>query len=678
MEIIPSNTSRCDSRKVGIQLLWPGKPVSVAPPVATFESFARIPQARNETAFEQTVGLFDNPPQQDQERAPWLNKLMQGDNKTALYALVRGPLGKEIEAAGGVKLIYIDPPFYAGTDYSTLIPIGQATESSPKNAIQETAYRDTWHKGLASYLSMIHERLVLMRDLLAPDGSIWVHCDWRVNFLIRAIMNEVFGEDAFRNEIIWYYRNKIPDTRKRQYTNSTDTIYYYALSPKSVFEWQFDKRDKPIKVSRMKKVNGKKIYLKDESGKGLYDVREYRTADNVWQFPLLHAQPEIVGYPTQKPEKLLERIILTASRPGDLVADFFCGSGTTLAVAERLGRRWIGCDAGRVAVQASMKRLVLSHRNLAAAGKSYGGFEVLKEIPGERSGSGQSSKTRCYTKDKRPDTETDHYTKIVLDAYDARFLPQGRLLRGEKHEAGIAICSPNRFVDSTFLEAVVDEAMGGGIFRVDVLSQQFDGGLKAFVLEEAPRLGVRMRLRRIVFDTGPQDERMTGNVLFDEVPYVCFAPRIRKSSAVVAITGIGFLRPDDEELEPASFGTKTNPFVTLRNGKIERVSRTKKGEMIHEILSPDWRDWVDYWAVDFEYGSPAQRTDGAKLNLDRDHSYTRPVFHEHWQSFRTRKNSAIEFTSATHSYSGQGRYTIAVRMTDIVGNEAFERVVVEV
>ena len=254
------------------------------------------------------------------------------------------------------------------------IEIGGDTFTKRPNILEEIAYRDTWGKGADSFIAMIYERLVLMRDLLAEDGSLWFHCDWKTNFLVRAVLNEVFGPDSFRNEIIWYYTNKIPDTRKRQYTNSTDSIFYFTRSGKNVFNWQYDKRDKPIKVSRMKKVEGKKIYLKDEQGKGLYDIRQERTADNVWQFALLHAQPEILGYPTQKPESLIERIILTGSDEGDLVADFFCGSGTTAAVAEKLGRKWIVSDLGKFAIHTTRKRLIGVQRQLKAAGKNYRAF----------------------------------------------------------------------------------------------------------------------------------------------------------------------------------------------------------------------------------------------------------------------------------------------------------------
>ena len=294
-----------------------------------------------------------------------------------MNALLHGKLKDDIHAAGGVKLVYIDPPFLVGTDYNMSILVGDH-RSEKVNVFQEFAYCDSWKKGPSSYLNMMYQRLKIIRSLLADDGSLWVHCDWKANFMIRALLDEIFGADAFRNEIIWYYTNKIPDTRKRQYTNATDTIFYYAKSSKSIFNWQFEKRDKPIKVSRMKKIEGKKVYPKGDDGKCIYVTREERTADNVWKIPLLHAHPEMWGYPTQKPVRLLERIILTATNEGDLVADFFCGSGTVLEAAQKLGRKWIGCDIGKIATHTCRKRMINFIKKDGDLIGASGAFDVLE------------------------------------------------------------------------------------------------------------------------------------------------------------------------------------------------------------------------------------------------------------------------------------------------------------
>ena len=280
------------------------------------------------------------------------NLLFHGDNKEILSSLiVAGFQGK-------VDLIYIDPPFDSGADYVRKVKLrGQSAKLKGEEhaPIEQAQYTDIWTND--NYLQFMYERLILMRELLSDKGSIYLHCDWHKNHHLRFLLGEVFGEENFLNEIIWYYTNKIPDTRKRKFTNSSDTIISYRKTEDNIFTHQFEKREKPIKVSRMKKIEGKKVYLKDETGKGLYDERTERTVDNVWNIPLLHAQPEILDFPTQKPEDLLERIIKASSNEDSIVLDCFCGSGTTAAVAERLGRRWIMADLNKGAIQTTIRRL---------------------------------------------------------------------------------------------------------------------------------------------------------------------------------------------------------------------------------------------------------------------------------------------------------------------------------
>lgn len=288
------------------------------------------------------------------------NLLFHGDNKEILSSLlIAGFRGK-------VDLIYIDPPFDSAADYVRKVKLrGQSRQLAGEGhtSIEQTQYEDIWAND--NYLQFMYERLILMRELLSNQGSVYLHCDWHKSHHLRFLLDEIFGEENFLNEIIWYYTNKIPDTRKRKFTNSSDTIISYRKAEENIFAHQFEKRDKPIKVSKMKKVAGKKVYLKDEAGKGLYDKRTERTVDNVWNMPLLHAQPEILNFPTQKPEALLQRIIKASSNKDSIVLDCFCGSGTTAAVAEKLGRRWIMADLNKGAIQTTIKRLqgIISKKN---------------------------------------------------------------------------------------------------------------------------------------------------------------------------------------------------------------------------------------------------------------------------------------------------------------------------
>jgi DNA modification methylase len=284
----------------------------------------------------------------------WHNLLFHGDNKETLSTLLTSGF------RGKVDLIYIDPPFDSKADYVKKIELRGASEKQKltgeeQSFFEQVQYSDLWKND--EYLQFMFERLILLRELLSEQGSIYLHCDWHKSHHLRFLLDEVFGEDNFVNEVVWYYDNKIPDTRKTKFTNSTDYLLVYSKSDNRIFHHQFDKREKPIKVSKMKKVDGKKIYLKDENGDGIYDIREERTVDNLWKFALLHAQPERTDYPTQKPEALLERIIKASSNENSIILDCFAGSGTTLAVAEKLNRKWIGVDCNKGAIQTTIKRL---------------------------------------------------------------------------------------------------------------------------------------------------------------------------------------------------------------------------------------------------------------------------------------------------------------------------------
>ena len=214
-----------DKREV--ELVWNGKTNEVCNIVLPFQTIEQVDEPRTEKPSEDNMqlGLFDT---RGRQRKGWTNKLIWGDNKLILSSLKNGPLREEIEAQGGLKLIYIDPPFDVGADFSMDIEIGEETFTKDPNILEEIAYRDTWGKGADSFLAMIHERLVLMRDLLAENGSIYVHCDWRVNSYIRLVMDEIF-KGNFRNEIIWYYDDKFA-TGGNVLDRNHDVIYSFSKS----------------------------------------------------------------------------------------------------------------------------------------------------------------------------------------------------------------------------------------------------------------------------------------------------------------------------------------------------------------------------------------------------------------------------------------------------------------
>ena len=207
-----------DKREV--ELVWNGKTRDVCTTVLPFQTLEHIDEPRRET---KTQGdLFDS---RGRQLRGWTNKLIWGDNKLILSSLKAGALRKQIEEAGGLKLIYIDPPFDVGADFSMDIEIGGETFHKEANLLEQIAYRDTWGRGADSFIAMIYERVVLMRDLLAKDGSIYVHCDWRVTAYVRQILDEVFGAQSYRNEIIWV-RTSSHNMRTEGYVRSNDTIHY--------------------------------------------------------------------------------------------------------------------------------------------------------------------------------------------------------------------------------------------------------------------------------------------------------------------------------------------------------------------------------------------------------------------------------------------------------------------
>jgi len=270
--------------------------------------------------------------------------LFWGDNLEVLYFL----LNKFEEK---IDLIYIDPPFYSGVNYKINI------EENGKN-YNTIAYFDHWDKDLDSYLQMLYERLILFKKLLSKTGLIFIHLDWHASHYIKLIMDEIFGQSNFINNIVWYYYNKY-SAGKKNLPRAHDDILVYSKSKKYTFNELRIPRKKARKQLKRQMVNGVLKNAKDENGHVIYRIVTDKKMDDVWKIPCMQpASKEWTGFPTQKHHKLLERIIKIGSNEGDLIADFFSGSGTTLLTAERLNRRWIGCDISEYSIYLSSKRLI--------------------------------------------------------------------------------------------------------------------------------------------------------------------------------------------------------------------------------------------------------------------------------------------------------------------------------
>lgn len=288
------------------------------------------------------------------------NALVYGDNLLAMAALLAGSDNAQ-SMRNKVDLIYIDPPYDSKADYRSTIEILGASYDQSPTVLEQFAYTDTWADGTSSYLKMIVPRLYLMKELLAPEGTIFVHLDWHVGHYVKIALDEIFGRDHFINEIVWHYYNKMQGN-VNHFPKNHDVIYWYRNGDK--FPFTKIKEERAEKKRQLKRAWSKEkqklVNARDENGNLIYIEAEDRGVDDVWYMSMLQPadKTENLGYKTQKPETVIETVISAASKEGDLVADFFVGSGTTASVAERLGRRWIASDLGKPACMMTRKRLI--------------------------------------------------------------------------------------------------------------------------------------------------------------------------------------------------------------------------------------------------------------------------------------------------------------------------------
>lgn len=712
-----------DKREV--ELVWNGKTRDVCTTVLPFQTLEHVDEPREETRVQEE--LFDARGRQTQG---WTNKLIWGDNKLILSSLKAGALRRQIEDAGGLKLIYIDPPFDVGADFSMDIEVGGETFHKEANLLEQIAYRDTWGRGADSFISMIYERLILMRDLLAEDGSIYVHCDNRVSAFLRLALDEVFGRDCFQNTVVWHYRRWT--AASTSYQSMHDLLMFYTRSDSHTFnpvaidptESQQSVIDKGYNVNVVKSKSGKirqllvydrqrvekliaegKIDLQNY-GRIVYVERKDTIAPDVWtDIQFIHSQAiERVDYPTQKPESLLERIIKTSSNEGDLVADFFAGSGTTAAVAEKLGRKWIATDLGKFAIHTTRKRLIGVQRELKAADQDFRAFEVLNLGRYERAAYLHvGGRLNAEQRQQALAAKEREFRELILRAYKAEALDNDAFFDG-KIAARLVVIGPiNLPMGRLFVEEVITECRKRGATRVDVLAFEFEMGLFPAVRAEASAKGIDLVPKQIppeVFDKRAVER---GEVQFPDIAYVEATPRYAKGKSArdkltlqIELTDFSVNYTQGAAEAAAEELKNGKSKVICEQGQLLKISKDKDGIIKRETLTREWTDWVDYWAVDFDYESRkeiikvpvAAGEDGVLpgfegpqtgLPLEFEDRWTGSyIFENEWQSFRTRKNRALELTTAEHTYQRAGRYTVAVKVVDIFGNDTMTLVPVNV
>jgi adenine-specific DNA-methyltransferase len=707
-------------------LFWNGRSEDQSNIALPFHSIEHIDEPRKEANNAPT--MFDH---RGRQLKGWTNKLIWGDNKLILSSLAHGPMRKAIDEAGGLKLIYIDPPFAVGADFGFTIEIHGETAQKTQSVIEEIAYRDTWGKGISSYLTMMYERLKLMHSLLANDGSIYVHCDWRMNTHIKLILDDIFGVNNNRNEITWVRSTnpKGSQYESNRYDVFTDTIYYYCKSENALlnydaarvpytlkeldekYKYQDEKGkyyDGPIERSMSMgarptmvyeykgytpKISGwrmekEKLIKLDEAGnlgwtKNGKPFRKLRPQDdkgkpvgNIWNdISVINSQAlERLDYPTQKPEALLERIIKASSNEGDLIADFFCGSGTTAAVAEKLGRKWITTDLGRFSIHTARKRLIGVQRAQQAAGKDFRAFEVLNLGKYER---------QFFIQERTAaglENAEAVYIKLILEAYNAKptspspseggeiNMPGGGFFHGTKAGRLVHIGPADVPVTQSRLEELFLECQRNLYTQIDVLGFEFEMGLAPYYIQEMREQGVSIQLKYIPKDIFDKRAVAKGQARFFDVAYLNTKQTIKGKTVTVALTDF-VTRYTQDDVQDIEQTMRTGSKVVIEEGVIIKVEKDKDGITQRTVLTKNWYDWIDYWSIDFDYYSKKeiikiQDTATREVSEEWTGNY---IFENEWQSFRSKKQGGIEFTAIPHEYKTSGTYRVMIKVVDILG-----------
>lgn len=512
------------------------------------------------------------------------NRLIYGDNLLAIAALLAGDADYP-SMRGKIDLIYIDPPFDSKADYRSKITLPGVTIEQKPTVIEQFGYSDTWSEGTASYLAMITPRLVLMRELLSERGSLFVHLDWHVGHYVKIILDEIFGKDNFRNELVWHYYNKMQGNIGR-FASNHDVIFVYKKDQNPVFNTVKEAREVPKKQQkRVWDPETKSLkQARDENGALVYYDDTHRTLDDVWRLPYIMPadKKQKLDYATQKPEALLERIIESSTNPGDVVADFFVGSGTTAAVAERLGRSWVASDLGKPSNMITRKRLIDQNAKPFLF-QSIGDYQVEQA----RSVLGRKFKV-------------GELAQVVLRLYGAVPLPpevnQGGAFGRIADEKTLVIAtSPNALVTGATLKRAQAARVStmGGFDKVTVLGWNFSDSIghdiealnddKLEVLVIPPDLLDRLKKK------GSSLDKLVDEVRFATLQYL--------QASVV-----GRSRQDDSE----TVTVVLENYVLLSPEAINLDERNRP--QLLEVMNNEPLALLEYWAVDPDYDGQVFRS----------------------------------------------------------------------
>lgn len=525
----------------------------------------------------------------------WMNRLVYGDNLLTMQALLAGdPQTGLPSLRGKVDLIYIDPPFDSKADYRTKIKLPGLDLQQKPTVVEQFAYADTWEEGTISYLKMIYPRLILMKELLSERGSIYVHIDWHIGSYMKVILDDIFGKENFVNEIIWYYRRW--NIAGSSFATNHDTILYYGKnkSNRVYNQLYIPKSEKSSAQGKSWKSvideNGvRHSIMTDEPTKGV-------PMPDVWDVSMINpVAKERIGYATQKPEALLERIIKASSNEGDLVCDFFGGSGTTAAVAERLGRRWITCDIGKPASLVMRKRFIDQEVNPFLY-QSIGDYQ--KE---------------AFHNNKKLRRVGD-LSQVVLGLFGALpFSPEQVSDRNFGYVKGtrnlVMVDSPNRLTTAATVRRAVEakaSLLGGDWDKVIVLGWNF-----AFDISQAIEKYKNSNVEVLVIPPDLLDKLSKKGfkkliadktVRFSSLQYLVVNP------VEVTVNGNG-----EDELD-----ISLNNYVLLSPDNIPLDDKDK--EKLQQVMEQDPLSLIEYWSIDPDYDGDTFRStwQDYRENVDND------------------------------------------------------------
>lgn len=623
------------------EIIWDGKykdgkrvaPVKISLPFQTVETVNESAQQRQKSFDLYASG----------NKTEWRNRLIWGDKKYVLPSLLD-------EFAGKVNLIYIDPPFDTGADFSFKTKIPESDESFIKepSIIEQKAYRDTWGRGLDSYLQWFYETASFLRELLADNGSIYVHLDYRVVHYVKAIMDEIFGNDNFLNEIAWCYSER--EISKRNYNRKHDTILFYVKNvnnndrPFNCYEITEEYSILSIKKYSLDDGDGRKYQIRGKGGPftGKQQLSpEVEKKHPEWTYRDYldeklgvlprdwftnidfenRASANRTGYATQKPEKLLDKFIKASTKTGDLVLDCFVGSGTTAAKAEKMGRRWIGCDLGRFAIHTTRKRLLQIDGCKPFVVQNLGKYER------------QAWRGAEFENVKDVQAKEVAYRKFILDLYHAEPVNGHIWLHGIRagkmvHVGGVD--APVTFDDVKRICAEVWKAAGKGKdspkkAAVDILGWDFGFEVNETAKQLAAEAKVQAKFKHIPREVMERQAVDAGDIHFYELAALDVKVSINKKSVAVQLKD--FMMPQDDVPEDIRKAVKK------------------------------WSQWIDYWAIDWDYKDD--------------------TFHNMWQSYRTKKAPELQ-PKITNKYEDKGKYTIVIKVIDILGNDTTKTVDIEI